>query len=480
MVARRRESSARCAGQGNACAPPTRARWAEGVSDGRFLPKQTVLVPNEATERRNLRRYAVTLACRTKLGRPFRRLSLQPAPQVRKLKIVIVSAFYSEGMGYSENCLSRALAKRGHEVHVVASTYNVYGSEPLYNATYSGFLGPAKTTVGTRVVDGYTVHRLDAGLFFGYVNIRGLNAKVRELRPDIVHSLEVASLPTYKLASLRPFAGFKLFAETHQTLSVMRPYMRHKNGKRLRRAGYRLTRTLPSFLASLTIETCYAVTPDCLEVARRFFGVPASRLKLVSLGADTDMFHPAETVEDCESRGILRGRLGYGAEDVVCVYTGRFTRDKNPLVLAQAIDALAGTDPRYKGLFIGDGEQRPEIASCRNTTIVPFMTHAGLAQHYRAADIGVWPRQESMSMIDAAASGVPIVVSNRIGERGRVEGNGKMYEEDNVGDLIAVLTSFASPDERRAYGAVGRRKILDGFSWNSLAQTMETDFAASL
>jgi glycosyltransferase involved in cell wall biosynthesis len=396
------------------------------------------------------------------------------------LRIVIVSSYYSEGMGYSENCLSRALAKLGHDVHVVASIYNVYGTEPSYDATYRAFLGPPATAVGSRTVDGYSLHRLDASLVSGYVNIRGLNAKVRELAPDVVHSLEVASLPTYKLATLKPFARFKLFTETHQTLSVMRPYMRDRNGHRLKRAAYRMTRTVPSFLASLTIETCYAVTPDCYEVARRFYGVPAAKLKLLSLGADTDTFHPVETDDDRESRRQLRARLGYSDEDIVCVYTGRFTNDKNPLLLARALDALTETDPRYKGLFIGDGEQKAEIARSRNTTVRPFMTHANLAQHYRAADIGVWPRQESMSMIDAAASGVPIVVTNRIGEPGRVTGNGKMYEENDASDLAAVIKSFVSADERRAYGAVGRRKIVEGFSWNSFARTVEADFNASL
>ena len=400
--------------------------------------------------------------------------------QVRKLKVVIVSGFYSEGMGYSENCLSKALARLGHDVHVVASTYNVYGSEPLYDATYREFLGPPTTAAGTRVVDGYTVHRLDASLVSGYVNIRGLTAKVRQLAPDIVHSLEVASLQTYKLAALKPCARFRLFTETHQTLSVMRPYMRHNTGHHIKRAGYRLTRTLPSYLASLMIETCYAVTPDCHEVARRFYGVPTAKLKLLSLGADTETFHPVETPEDIESRQTLRQRLGYTADDIVCVYTGRFTNEKNPLVLATAIDALARTGARYRGLFIGNGEQKSAIAACRNTTVLPFMTHTNLAQHYRAADIGVWPRQESMSMIDAAASGLPIIVSNRIGEPGRVTGNGKMYEENDVADLAAVIRSFESADERRAYGAVGRKKMLDGFNWNSFARTVEADFAASL
>jgi glycosyltransferase involved in cell wall biosynthesis len=273
---------------------------------------------------------------------------------------------------------------------------------------------------------------------------------------------------------------FKLFAETHQTLSVMRPYMLKREGQHLRRAVYRLTRTLPSFLASLAIETCYAVTPDCLEVARRFYGVPASKLKLISLGADSETFHPVESTDDGEARQRIRRHLGFVDDDIVCVYTGRFTRDKNPLLLAQAVEILAARDPRYKALFIGDGEQRPEISACRGVTILPFMTHANLAQHYRAADIGVWPRQESMSMIDAAASGVPIVASNRIGEPGRVKGNGKMYEENDASDLAAVLSSFSGAAERRAYGAVGRRKILEGFTWSAFARTVEVDFAASL
>src|ERR1035437_6253062 len=182
------------------------------------------------------------------------------------MKIAIISAVYSSGMGYSENCLSKALAKLGHEVHVVTSKYNVYGNDPLYDETYREFLGPREMPLGSEVVDGYTVHRLDARLVSGYVDIRGLSAKVRELAPDIVHSLDIASLPTFKLAALKPFAGFKLFTETHHTMAVLRPYMRNPSGNSMNRAVYRLTRTFPSFLATLAVELCYAVTPDCGEV----------------------------------------------------------------------------------------------------------------------------------------------------------------------------------------------------------------------
>jgi glycosyltransferase involved in cell wall biosynthesis len=248
----------------------------------------------------------------------------------------------------------------------------------------------------------------------------------------------------------------------------------------MRKAAYRMTRTLPTKLASIAIEKCYAIAPDCVEVATRFYGVPRAKIRLQSLGADTDVFHPVETASDALERSALRRRLGFTEDDIVCVYTGRFARDKNPLLLAQAIDALHDRDPRFKGLFIGEGVQKGEIAACRNTAVVSFMTHRSLAEHYRASDIAVWPTQESMSMLDAAASGLPIVVSNNVGEKDRVNGNGRMYDENDVASLMGALSSLASREERQALGNVGRRKMLEGFNWKRYAKVVEADYDEAL
>ena len=400
--------------------------------------------------------------------------------QPRSLRIAVVSGFFSDGMGYSENCLPKALAGIGHDVHVVASNYNVYGNEALYDQTYREFLGPRQVSPGSKTIDGYQLHRLDADLFSGYVRMKGLVRKIAELSPDVVHSTEIASLQTFALAAQRPFAKYKLFCETHQTMSSMKPYITQANGGWLRKAAYRATRTVPTSLASLAVEICYAVTPDCGEVAARFYGVPRSKLKLLSLGTDTDVFHPAESASDQAARRELRASLGFGDEDTVCVYTGRFSNAKNPLVLAKAIDALVDTELSFKGLFIGDGNQKSEIAACRNVVIVPFMPHSQLAKHYRAADIAVWPRQESLSMLDAASSGLPLVVSNKIGEPERVSGNGRTYEEDSVVSLMEELRLLKDPERRRVYGAAGRSKMVDRFSWSRFARSVEADFVNAL
>ena len=391
------------------------------------------------------------------------------------LRIVVVSAFFSEGMGYTENCLPRALAARGHDVHVITSTFNVYGTSSDYEVTYQPFLGPPVTGATHSVVDGYRVRRLESTARFGYVRMRRLGRAVRGLRPDIVHSLEIASLETWELALNKPIGGYRLFTETHQHMSVVRPYLK-RDGSYIRKALYRATRTLPTQLAGRAVEKCYAISPDCATVATTFFGVDPDKITHRCLGTDTTLFHPVGTRNDSDARQQLRGSLGFSPDDIVCVYSGRFSADKNPLVLARAIDALSRAGSPFKALFIGDGAQKREIAACANVTIVGFSKHEALAAYYRAADIGVWTTQESMSMLDAAASGLPLVVSAEIGETGRVTGNGLTYAENDVGALVATLRTLRSADRRRALGAEGRRKMVAEFSWARVAAATEADY----
>ena len=400
---------------------------------------------------------------------------------MKRLKIVLVSSHYSKGMGYAETMLPKVMAARGHEVHVIASTYNIYGNEPGYDASYGAFLGPAQVAPGTEVVDGYQVHRLPAQLISGYIRIRGLAGLVARLAPDVVHSTEIASLQAFVLAAIKPFVGFRMFSATGQTMGIVKPYMKNPRGAFLKRAIYRLTRTLPSRLASTMVERIYGVTPDGVEVATRFYGVPPEKAGLRSHGTDTVTFRPATTPAEIGARRALRGRFGWTDDDLVCIYTGRFDKGKNPLILAQAIDSLAGKgSQRVCALFVGDGVQREEIAACRNVAIVPFLRHEPLSDHYRAADIGIWPRQESLSMLDALASGLPLIVSDQMGEPERVNGSGLVYRENDVPDMARVILSLADPAVRAPLGVVARNKALEKFSWTARGQAYEEDYLAAI
>ena len=94
------------------------------------------------------------------------------------MRIAIVTDYYSYGMGYTENCLPKALSKLGHDVNVVASTLNIYGNLTNYRKTYEKFLGPAEQPSGTNQIDGYTVHRLPCRIAGRYVLMKGLVGKL--------------------------------------------------------------------------------------------------------------------------------------------------------------------------------------------------------------------------------------------------------------------------------------------------------------
>lgn len=392
------------------------------------------------------------------------------------MKIILLTTYFSKGMGYTENCLPRALAKKGFEVHVVTSEYNVYGNSADYNSNYQKFLGEARQPCGVFSHDGYTVHRLPSRKIMGYIQIKGLFKKIREISPDIIHSVAIASLQTYMVAFLKLFFRFKLFAENHHHMSVVKPFLIDESYSPIKKLIYRLTRTIPTKLASLAVNHCYAIAPDCLEVASRFYGVPRSKLSVQSLGTDTDLFHPATTKEDLSERRLLRDSLGFDENDIVCVYTGRFTEDKNPALLARAIEILSVKESFWKAVFVGEGVQRTIIERSSNCQVFPFMHHSELSDLYRAMDIGVWPRQESMSMLDAISCGLPLVVADSVGESKRVQGNGVLYPENNLEGLVTALAMLQSSDFRKDLGTNGRKKMVNEFSWDAVAELYAKDF----
>jgi len=115
------------------------------------------------------------------------------------MKIVYINEFFSEKMGYSENCLPKAMASLGLEVHVISSDLQVYGNLLSYEDIYSGFLGPSIQPCGSKLIDGFILHRLKHKLWFEYVDIVGLILKIGEISPDIVHYMSCFTTNALKI-----------------------------------------------------------------------------------------------------------------------------------------------------------------------------------------------------------------------------------------------------------------------------------------
>jgi glycosyltransferase involved in cell wall biosynthesis len=406
----------------------------------------------------------------------------QEAPAgARPLRIVILSETYAQAMGYAGTCMPAALAKKpGVEVHYVTAGLPVYYNIENFDETYGAFQKGEFKPGDQAEVDGYVVHYLGCYRARGGVRMRGLREKLAALAPDIVQTFGHVSWAALDAALAQPSLGYRLFTGNHTTASVY-PLARMKTRWwHPRRLKELVKRGLPGRFISRRMELCYGATADCSDVARRFFGVDPAKLRTVPLGVETEIFHPAADEEEREAARALRNSLGVGDEEILCVYTGRFTAEKNPLLLAQAVAGLRARGEPYRAVFFGEGVQRDAIAGADGAVVRPFVHYSGLGDLYRAADVGVWPTQESTSMIDAAACGTPIIVNDTIAAVERVEGNGLTYRLNDLADLERALLELKPAAARAALGAAGARKMAESFSWSALVEIRLKDYRHAL
>ena len=132
----------------------------------------------------------------------------------------------------------------------------------------------------------------------------------------------------------------------------------------------------------------------------------------------------------------------------------------------------------FKGLFVGNGnaELENKIKSSKGCFLIPFVNSIELPSLYQMADIGIWPKQESTSQLDALACGLPIIISNNVEDHFRTENCGKTYIENDYVDLANQILSLTNKSVRIKLGNNGNKKINDYYSWDILAENKIFDF----
>jgi glycosyltransferase involved in cell wall biosynthesis len=330
-----------------------------------------------------------------------------------------------------------------------------------------------KPSCSTDELEGVMVVRLRVALEWGYrLWLAGLEQAVERARPDvlIVHGMtNFNSLRVVVAKVLRRLpSGCKIIFDDHMLFSASR-------GGLSRRLFYLFLSAFWGPILKRLQVRLVAVTEETKAFIQKNYGAHGDDIQVVQLGVDVGSFQ-----RDALKGAQIRTQLGLSPEDYVIIQTGKIIPEKGQELLFKASLPLLRDANSTKLVFVGAGDPTfakhlRELADSERVSSqvvwVPPVPHTALPGYYSAADVAVWPMQESMSVLDASACGLPVILRDTIvGKERTSNGRGRTFRTiEELTDLLEMLGRDKSL--RNAMGSAGERFVKQNLDWDMIARS---------
>ncbi|RKZ03523.1 hypothetical protein DRQ25_17710 [Candidatus Fermentibacteria bacterium] len=178
-------------------------------------------------------------------------------------------------------------------------------------------------------------------------------------------------------------------------------------------------------------------------------GISKNRMKLFPRGTDCSLFSP-----DWKSDEFIL-RFGGNPESMKLLYAGRISREKDLDILAEAFIIARNTMPDLELYMAGDGPFRGDLVnqlSGRGCYFCGVLHGEDLSRVYASSDIFVFPSSTDTygnSVLEAQASGLPAVVSDRGGPQEIIETGktGLVFKSNDPQSLADTILKIAMNKE---------------------------------
>ncbi len=318
----------------------------------------------------------------------------------------VTKTLVSSGVSQKEALLAKAQLKLGHDVIFVTtkaghkSWKEVLKRNEIPNA--EGTRNSEKNSVANKIITLPTLFHY-SDLYF----CRGVASIVKNLRADIWHLHEPShGLPVQVANIVRHKAPIVI--DQHQ-------YTRSFDNRKLVELEYEFVRKRIVNRAYFWADSIVSVTKGGIDFLKKEYKIDRGRVHLIPLGADTEFFSRNE-----EIRKRTRNVLDISDDHVLIITTGSLHAFKRHDVLLKAFAFSIKHEQRLRLLIVGDGEYN--YANQLNDLIDelgirPYVIQKGfvkeqeLASLFNASDIATWALFPTISISQAIACGVPLLIS---------------------------------------------------------------------
>ena len=346
----------------------------------------------------------------------------------------------SGGIGLHAIELSKVLTTRGWK-HVILTIDNL--PRPSLTDNYK--------IVAEKLFIKFRGNKLAPLLFMRMIRI------LDKIKPDIIHAHSHLFYSSNVVALLRKiYHHYPLIITCHGiwsqsiSVSVQKFYMK----------------TLGLFTLNSADEVlCYT---ELEKELLKSLGVYSSKIEVIPNGIDVETFVPSKSKK--RKNNIL--------------WIGRFVPGKRPDLAIIIMSRIKQEFPDITLTMIGDGPLKNKCVQLirdlgveRNVKMIKFIPYKLMPKVYQMSDLllitssyeGV-PRV----MLEAMSCEIPVVIPRIPHLISIVNGNGAIFEKDDISDAVDQVRNLLSNDElRHKLGGRGRLKIMKEYSWKKYVMRIE-------
>lgn len=208
-------------------------------------------------------------------------------------------------------------------------------------------------------------------------------------------------------------------------------------------------------------------------------GIPASKLRFIVNGVDTEIFHPVARTD------YLHSIVNIPPETPLVAFVGRLSPEKGPEVFIQVARRVHDKLKSCHFILVGEGPMRQKLREDIHNLDLDSHVHivgvqSDMPKVYASLDLVVstsYSDAMPLAIMEAMASGLPVVATTVGGVIDIIEA-GQTGLLNRVGDLNGIATDIVRlvSDEsvRQEMGTAARKRIEEHFLLsNSVSQTSE-------
>ncbi len=381
------------------------------------------------------------------------------------MKIVHVMSYFQPKLGYQEYYLVKEQQRLGHRVCVITS--DRYQFNKSFSRIFGDVLKNRWVGTGEFVEEGIKVIRLPCYFeFYDQIFLRHLFKTLSHFSPDVICVHDQISHAATTCLIYKTLFKLPIVMDVHADYGNM-------TSSTLRRLFFKVLSRNPVYRAIYkTADAIIAISNDSKTWVGNEMAV-AKGVTIVPLAAEISQFYP-----DLAKRREIRKKLGV-ENSVLLIYAGRFIPEKEIELLIEAASYLFRKGLNIKVLIIGNGAEDYELKLHsiveklqlkRIVTFVPYVTKKELPGLYNAADIGVWPGGASITIIEAMATGLPVVIPVLRNTSHFFEYDiGFNFTKGNVVELERSLEKLIlDKSMRHKKGKEALRMTLENLNWQSV------------